>query len=71
MEWIGEFSASILVCNPSKEVLIVVECGQRGGGGLNSRDEQKSVTSLMITPQPEGLRPNGVDRRIQRINLGL
>ena len=45
------------------------DCSGGGGGrGENSRDEQKSVMSLMITPQPKVLRSNGVDRRIQRAN---
>ena len=39
--------------------------GGGGGGELNSRDEGKSATSLMITEQPEGLWSNRVDRRIQ------
>jgi hypothetical protein len=38
-----------------------------GGGESNSRKSG----SLMITQQPEGLRSNGVDRGIQRVNLGL
>jgi bacterioferritin-associated ferredoxin len=37
-------------------------------GELNSRDDQKSATSLMITGQPEGPRSRAVYRRIQRVN---
>jgi len=69
MESTGEFSTSNLVWYPFKEVLIVAQCGL-GGGGLNSRDEQESVTYCSVTQQPEVLRSNGVDRRIQRRKLG-
>jgi hypothetical protein len=52
---------------PVKEVLIVVVGG--GGGESNSRDEQESAPTLRITQQPEVLRSNGVDRRIQGATL--
>src|SRR5271168_1633 len=48
------------------------DCSGGGGGGRaeKSRDEQNSAPTLMITQQPEVLRSNGVDRRIQRTKLG-